>query len=120
MALLLQDVFDETQRGFEHQLRLMEKTLLRKGGGVLEGVIDQGLTEGRLAFSYLAFANVNRDDARELVFDKVDVLVGTDHYAETLVIAIDAGLNAFPYSLIAGGVRAWNTGADLDRGTILG
>ena len=120
IALLLQDVFDETQRGFEHQLRLMVKTLRRKHGGVVGGVIDQGLTEGRLAFSYLAFANMDRDDARELVFSELDELVGSDRYAETLVIAIDAGLDAFPYSLIAGGVRAWNAEAELDKGTVLG
>jgi hypothetical protein len=120
MALILQDVFDERQRAFEHQIRLMIKTLRRGSAPVVGGVVEQGLTEGRFAFSYLIYSRVPRDGVRDLVMDEVSRLVESDTYAEALVIAIDGPADSFPYSLIAGGVRAWTPAENLERGTVLG
>jgi hypothetical protein len=120
MALILQDVFDERQRAFEHQVRLMIKALRRDRGPVVGGVVEQGLTEGRLAFSYLTYSAVRRQDARELVLEEVSRLVESDIYAEALVVAIDGAINSFPYSLVAGGVKAWTSGESSERGTVLG
>jgi hypothetical protein len=120
LALVLQDVFDENQRDLEHQLRLTVKALRRGRSDHRVGMIEQALTEGRLAFAFVAYTTSSRDDAREVVTTRLDSLLDSGEYTEVLVLGINLEAGSEPYELAAAGSRLWGPSDAREAGVVLG
>jgi hypothetical protein len=120
LALILQDVFDENQRGLEHQLRLAAKSLRRSGRGYYSFNTEQALTEGSLAIAIVAYVLAPRDDAREAVMRRMASLIDSGRYSETLTLGIDLADDSSPYHLAAAGSAPWGPNDSSEIGVVLG
>jgi hypothetical protein len=120
LALVLQDVFDENQRDLEHQLRVTGKALRRSQSEYRIGMIEQELTEGRLALAFVAYTSSSRDDAADIVTAHLGQMLDSDKYTEVLVLGINPIAGSGPYALAAAGSRLWGPSDARDMGVVLG